>query len=243
MTNDRKPDDMDITRRGFNTRICAGTLLTSFSAASASAATYIVGKGDTLTQIGRRYGTTARALRSANHLSSDTILVGQKLTVPAVSKEMSAVRKATNRIKLNRRKWKYIVVHHSATSSGNAESFDRVHRKRGMQNGLAYHFVIGNGRDSGDGEIEIGRRWTRQLSGGHVGTWKYNAYGIGICLVGNFEKQKPTHQQITSLKELIGYLGVDLLDGKYKFLVHREINPTLCPGRNFPTREMHRIFG
>ena len=37
-----------------------------------------------------------------------------------------------------------------------------------MQNGLAYHFVIGNGTSTGNGQIEVGDRWRRQINGGHV---------------------------------------------------------------------------
>jgi hypothetical protein len=46
---------------------------------------------------------------------------------------------------------------YSAIKDGNAASYDRAHRRRGMENGLAYHFVIGNGVDSGDGEIGSAR--------------------------------------------------------------------------------------
>ncbi|HHT9113865.1 MAG TPA: hypothetical protein ACFYD0_11140, partial [Candidatus Wunengus sp. YC65] len=54
------------------------------------------------------------------------------------------------------RDWRYIVVHHSATSSGNAAEFDKYHRrKKGWENGLGYHFVIGNGNGTPDGKIEI----------------------------------------------------------------------------------------
>ena len=65
--------------------------------------------------------------------------------------------------------------------------FDASHRKRGMQNGLAYHFVIGNGTDTQDRQIEMGSRWLKQLQGGHVKNHYINEVGIGICLVGNFE--------------------------------------------------------
>ena len=51
--------------------------------------------------------------------------------------------------------WKYIILHHSATDEGNAKNFDDYHReKKKWKYGLAYHFVIGNGTDSRDGEIE-----------------------------------------------------------------------------------------
>ena len=50
------------------------------------------------------------------------------------------------------RQWKYVVIHHSASGTGNAETFDKLHReKRGWVNGLGYDFVIGNGNGSGNG--------------------------------------------------------------------------------------------
>jgi len=45
--------------------------------------TYTVVKGDTLSGIAHKNGTTVTALKQANNLSSDTIRVGQKLTVPS----------------------------------------------------------------------------------------------------------------------------------------------------------------
>jgi len=43
---------------------------------------YTVKSGDTLSSIGSRFGTTVRAIRSANNLKTDRILVGQKLKIP-----------------------------------------------------------------------------------------------------------------------------------------------------------------
>ena len=57
------------------------------------------------------------------------------------------------------RDWKYIIIHHGASVSGSATEFDKYHReKRGWENGLRYHFVIGNENGTPDGEIEIGNR-------------------------------------------------------------------------------------
>ena len=50
------------------------------------------------------------------------------------------------------RPWRYIVIHHSATASGNAAEFDREHRARGWD-GLGYHFVIDNGVGGPDGRV------------------------------------------------------------------------------------------
>ncbi len=44
--------------------------------------TYVVQAGDTLWRIARRYGTTVEAIKRANGLTSDMILVGQVLRIP-----------------------------------------------------------------------------------------------------------------------------------------------------------------
>jgi hypothetical protein len=48
--------------------------------------------------------------------------------------------------------WRYIVIHHSATNAGTLEAFDQSHRDRGFENGIAYHFIINNGRSEGTGD-------------------------------------------------------------------------------------------
>jgi LysM repeat protein len=45
--------------------------------------TYKVKSGDTLTTIGKHFGVTVKALRSANNLTTDKIKVGDKLKIPA----------------------------------------------------------------------------------------------------------------------------------------------------------------
>lgn len=145
-------------------------------------------------------------------------------------------------------RWRYIVVHNSGTRQGNAKAFDYYHRRvRRMPNGLAYQFVIGNGHSSGDGKIEIGPRWTNQLSGGHCASDYLNNIALGICLVGDFNRDLPTKAQLASLEELIKYLRkrVGRVDRQLAIVkAHREINPkpTDCPGRRFPVRWMHRKF-
>jgi len=116
-----------------------------------------------------------------------------------------------------------------------------------MQNGLAYHFVIGNGTSSGDGEIEIGPRWTRQINGGHVASDYLNNIGIGICFVGDFNRDLPTRAQLGALEELVAYLRKRVGRSKGRVVIvkaHREINPrpTDCPGDRFPYRWLHRTF-
>ena len=204
-----------------------------------------VRKGDTLSGLAQRYGGTVSAIKRANGLNSDLIRIGQALSIPEPGAGGQDIRKLLSGTRVDTKRWKYIVGHHSATKYGNATIYDRNHRRRGMENGLAYHFVIGNGVDSGDGEIEIGPRWKAQLEGGHVRKRSVNLEGIGICLVGNFEETHPTRNQLASFRQLVDHLGGEVLKNRYTFAVHKEIdrNHTVCPGRNFPVKAMHQRYG
>jgi LysM repeat protein len=57
--------------------------------------TYTVKSGDTLTKIASEFGTTIKALRSENNLTTDKIKVGDKLKIPAKS-SAPATASATN---------------------------------------------------------------------------------------------------------------------------------------------------
>jgi len=237
---------MFATRRHFlRTGLIASTSLLLGSgdllgaSSKASETSYKVKKGDTLSAIAQRSGTTVRALQSRNNLKSDRILIGQKLVIPgnfAPLPALAPVIAATRKIKVDRNRWRHIVIHHSGIEAGSARAYDSNHRSRGMENGLAYHFVIGNGRDSGNGEIEIGPRWTKQLRGGHVRKSSVNNSGIGICIVGNFQKRRPGKKQLESAYNLVDYLLDGLVHRKCKVTVHRwvDINHTVCPGKHFP---------
>jgi outer membrane biosynthesis protein TonB len=156
----------------------------------------------------------------------------------------ASVRAEIDRAPADRRNppWQFIVVHNSGTRQGNARVFDYYHRHvRHMQNGLAYHFVIGNGTSTGNGQIEVGDRWRRQINGGHVHSDNLNNIALGICLVGDFNRSQPTAAQLQSCEELIRYLRQRCGKvGNHYMLVkpHREMNPprwaTDCPGDAFP---------
>lgn len=212
---------------------------------AAEGSVHVVRRGDTLSGIARKYGTSVSSLKQLNGLKTDLIKVGQALQLPQLTGSGQDLTKLLSGVKVDRDRWKYIVGHHSATKYGNAEIYDRNHLRRGMSNGLAYHFVIGNGIDSGDGEIEIGPRWKKQLEGGHVRKREVNLTGIGICLVGNFEEIHPSRKQMASFTALVDHLGGDVLKSRYKFAVHKEVdrNHTVCPGKNFPLKSMHQRFG
>jgi hypothetical protein len=140
------------------------------------------------------------------------------------------------------RKWRYILIHHSASPTGSAAMFDRAHRERGW-NELGYDFVIGNGSLTGDGQVEIGPRWTKQVTGAHAGVRdhpEFNEFGVGICLVGNFDLGRPSAAQMQSLVSLVRWLMHRYDIPKTRVLGHGMLKPTDCPGKEFPWTDFYR---
>lgn len=132
------------------------------------------------------------------------------------------------------RPWRYIVIHHSATAEGAAESFDRLHRGRGWDE-VGYHFVITNGRGGPDGAVEPTSRWRKQKWGAHCGGTEgnaYNVYGIGVCLVGDFTDSVPTDAQLASLRRLLRHLMGTHDIPPERVIGHRDAPQarTECPG-------------
>ncbi len=137
------------------------------------------------------------------------------------------------------RSWKYIILHHSGEANGSLASIDRFHRETNGWDECGYHFVIGNGTESGDGEIEVGSRWPKQKHGAHTkpqGVQEYNEHGIGICLVGNMNRQPPTAKQIEATRRLIAYLQQHYRVAPRGVTTHGDVHGshTECPGKLFP---------
>ena len=139
-------------------------------------------------------------------------------------------------------RWECIVIHHSATDVGGARRFDRAHRERGFDE-LGYHFVIGNGTDTADGQVEVGPRWQVQKYGAHCRSPEdyYNEHGIGICLVGNFDEDRPTPAQLESLKKLVRYLSKTYDIPTNRIFTHGGVTGmTHCPGKNFDLKSLRK---
>ena len=141
------------------------------------------------------------------------------------------------------REWHFIVVHHSAGTSGNAAEFDKMHREvNGWQYGLGYHFVVGNGTGSPAGWVEVGGRWIAQLHGAHAGAkaTEFNQHGIGICVVGNYEEGDFPEIVYAGLRDLVVWLAKRYSIAPDRILPHRDVRgePTDCPGKNFPLERL-----
>jgi hypothetical protein len=144
------------------------------------------------------------------------------------------------------RPWKWIVLHHSDDRKGNFAKYDRIHRQSNGWDECGYHFVIGNGSLSRDGQVEIGTRWFKQKHGAHCKTEDncFNDYGIGICLVGDFEDcGRPSCAQMQSLVSLCRWLMARFDIPAQNVLGHSDCKATACPGRCFPWGELRSCLG
>lgn len=114
-----------------------------------------------------------------------------------------------------------IILHHTASASATVEGIHNDHLKRGWA-GIGYHFLI-----QPDGTIDEARpiKYTGSHCAGN------NTSSIGIALVGDFRKTKPTDAQIKSLKELIATLK-KLVPSIKKVLNHNDLYKTACPVAN-----------
>ena len=138
------------------------------------------------------------------------------------------------------RRWKAIIIHHSAQSKGNMAMIDKYHREVNGWDGVGYDFVIGNGRGSADGKVEVTFRWRKQVAGAHCGGTpnnRANESGIGICLIGDFTKAKPTYRQQVALKKLVSFLQKRYGISSRNIYGHAETpgytRKSICPGKYF----------
>jgi N-acetyl-anhydromuramyl-L-alanine amidase AmpD len=112
-----------------------------------------------------------------------------------------------------------------------------------MKNGLAYHFVINNGTSGRrDGQVEVGYRWKQQLAGGHAKQRWLNNCAIGICLIGNFNKQYITKKQFEELVKLVNKLRKTYNIPMRNIRGHGDFGGerTVCPGKKFPMRKLKK---
>lgn len=137
---------------------------------------------------------------------------------------------------LDKGRWQSIVIHDSGSPVGSAASLDALARANNLR-GLGYHFVIGNGNGMDDGQLAVGQRWLDQAAGAHAAgknADSYNRQSIGICLVGDGNRNTFTPAQVRRLVQLVDALCHEFKIPPNKVLLHRQICTTDDPGILFP---------
>lgn len=124
-----------------------------------------------------------------------------------------------------------ITVHHDGMSPFTNSSWgSAAHRIEAIRNAhtgkgwadIGYHYVID----------PAGRIWQARplsLQGAHVRS--ANPHNLGICVLGNFERQRPTNAAVRSLEDLIASEMRRLRVPLSEVRTHQEHAATACPGR------------
>ncbi|MGE5280643.1 MAG: N-acetylmuramoyl-L-alanine amidase [Deltaproteobacteria bacterium] len=200
--------------------------------------THIIGPAETVYRISKMYDVPIKTILDANAIKDPRDLrIGQKLLIPGAAPLRPVIPV------FRPGKWRYIVIHHSVTDNGDATSLDVIHRRRGFDRGLGYHFVIDNGTTTRvDGQIEASPRWIKQMDGAHCNAGGMNQCGIGICLVGDFTHHEPTRAQMDSLVLLVNTLRKHYHIPLNRIIGHRDVpgKNTACPGDSFPWTEFKK---
>lgn len=128
-----------------------------------------------------------------------------------------------------------ITVHHTAGQINrhtlepdvinDLDSVLASHSSRGYGD-IGYHFVVDY----------AGRVWEgRSLAyeGAHVSDQNEN--NIGIMLLGNFQEQDPSCDQLDSMYKLVRVLRDHYRIKKHRIYGHRDLGHSICPGDNLYT--------
>lgn len=143
---------------------------------------------------------------------------------------------------LDRGRWQAIVIHHSGARGETPASLEARHLAANL-NGLGYHFLVGDGSRMREGEIHVGYRWLRQEPGAHVAgpdAQAWNQASIGICLMGDGDRQAFGHEQMRRLAQLVVTLARELDIPPDRVVLHRDLVGVSSPGRLFPEAEFRR---
>lgn len=176
----------------------------------------------------------ARADRMLAELGKPALSLGVPLVARA---QWGASLPVTANLTRNKGGWKRITVHHSAEADpvpldgslqSSAEGLRQIQRshlksKQPPWGDIGYHFLI-----DPQGRVFQGRELTWQ--GAHA-SGNNNIQNIGVCLMGNFEEERPTPEALESLRKLLDNLRRVYSIPRREVHTHREFKQTACPGK------------
>ncbi|MEM9555337.1 MAG: peptidoglycan recognition family protein [Acidobacteriota bacterium] len=124
-----------------------------------------------------------------------------------------------------------VVVHHTASSVGDAASIRRAHWQRGWAE-VAYHAVLANGSTAVPrGHLEPTWRYRLGLWSVATRSPRFNVGALHLVVVGNYE-DAPMPEDLQralghALREIIARHRI----ADDAILLHRDCSATACPGR------------
>jgi hypothetical protein len=130
-------------------------------------------------------------------------------------------------------RWKKIIITCTGENQGSARSLHQRDRDvLGADDGLRWHFVIGNGRGDAAGEVSVAPRWQAQQAAGSVTS---DAETIVIALIGDWSRRAPSDEQLAALSELIPFLHL------HTGWIKVELDPVQAGGK-FPVTWLSEAF-
>ena len=122
-----------------------------------------------------------------------------------------------------------VVIHHSAVpASVGPTKIAAYHVSRHDWPGIGYHFVVAE-----DGTLYQ----TNALETKSYHAVQANAYGVGICFLGNFTDTPPPPAQIQAGAHLVAWLMGELNLPISSVRGHKELMGTACPGKQWLSGE------
>ena len=134
-------------------------------------------------------------------------------------------------------KWYGVMLHHTAgNTKDKIAQIRKAHINNNKWGDIGYHYVL-EIDDKGRGHLKTGRSLFYQ--GAHSGVDKYNNGYIGLCIPGNYEKDKLSPELYDDLINAICTLEQKFCTSN-GFLGHREVKATACPGKNIDLNQIRQ---
>ncbi|MCC7204328.1 MAG: N-acetylmuramoyl-L-alanine amidase [Phycisphaeraceae bacterium] len=127
-----------------------------------------------------------------------------------------------NRITVHHEGWTPVWFTSQGETANRIESIRRAHVGKGWAD-VGYHYIIDR-----SGRIWQGRDVRYQ--GAHV--QENNENNVGVMLLGNFEQQKPSSAQMVTVVDVLRALMRQYKVPIKRVYTHRELKPTICPGKS-----------
>jgi len=135
----------------------------------------------------------------------------------------------------------YLIVHHTSRKY-DFPFFVKLRHKflRGWEDN-GYHYMIGNGKIfTEDGEIYACR--PEYYQGAH--TLRYNNKSLSISLIGNYDNEIPTNDQMITLCGILTKKANEYRIPLENIVGHNELNNNrkTCPGKNIDMSHIRKII-
>ncbi len=219
---------------------------------------YTVKRGDTLSSISRRSGLSVATIININDLESNIIYPGTVLVLPGVGfmgkdplhipddNDVAALGQYHDYRIVRRRYWtkqsvrsnhramgsvNRITIHHTGEHGDIAKlpdldvvkRIENYHRNERKWAAIGYHYLVGR-----DGKIYEGR--PAKYQGAH--TRSNNRNNLGISMIGDFNKRKPGGVQLAALESILNDMRSKYGVSRRKVFGHRDLSPSVCPGKH-----------